>query len=121
MAIVIKNGLFLKADKNSDLKNVLGNYIILQNGGVFSLIAHARCNSILVSAGEKVNEGQKLAEVGHSGNSTAPHLHFQLMDSANLLEAKGLPCCFKGMKVRDRDNWKEIDKCIPKKRERVYA
>jgi len=121
LAIAIKNGLFLKADRNSDLKNVLGNYIILRNGDIFSLIAHARCHSILASAGDIVNEGQKLAEVGHSGNSTAPHLHFQLMDSPNLLKAKGLPCCFKGMKVRDKDSWKEIDKCIPKKRERVYA
>ena len=31
LAIVVKNGLFLKADKNSDLKNVLGNYLILRN------------------------------------------------------------------------------------------
>jgi len=121
LANVIKNGIFLKADKNSDLKNVLGNYIILENQGVFSLIAHARCHSIIVSAGDKVSQGQKLAEVGHSGNSTAPHLHFQLMDNANLFEAKGLPCCFSGMKVHGKDGWIEIDKYIPKKRERVYA
>jgi len=121
LAIAIKNGLFLKADSNSGLNNLLGNYIILRNRDIFSLIAHARCNSILVSTGDEVIEGQKLAEVGHSGNSTAPHLHFQLMDRANLLEAKGLPCCFKNMNVRDKDRWKKIDKCIPKKRERICA
>ncbi len=121
MAVVIKNGLFLEGNRNSDFKNALGNYIILRNRDVFSLIAHARCGSIIVSAGDKVSEGQKLAEVGHSGSSTTPHLHFQLMDSANLLEAKGLPCCFKEMMVYGQGGWKEIDICIPKKRERIYA
>jgi len=121
IAAMLKSGLILKAKSNSDLKNVLGNYIILRNGDVFSLIAHARCNSILVSTGDKVSEGQKLAEVGHSGNSTAPHLHFQLMDRANLLQAKGLPCCFKNMKVHDNDGWVDVKNHIPKKRERIYS
>jgi hypothetical protein len=32
--------------------------------------------------------------VGHTGNSTGPHLHFQLMGSADPLMAKGVPCAF---------------------------
>ncbi len=51
-------------------------YIILKGKESFALIAHARCNSIKVSKGDLVSEGQELAQVGHSGNSTAPHLHF---------------------------------------------
>ncbi len=58
-------------------------------------MTHAKKGSILVSPGDFVQEEQKIAEVGHSGNSTAPHLHFQLMDRADLVNAKGLPCCFK--------------------------
>lgn len=119
--VAIKNGLFLKGNQNSDFKIALGNYIILKSEGVFSLIAHARCHSILVSTGDLVKEGQKLAEVGHSGNSTAPHLHFQLMDSADLSKARGLPCSFKGIKIRENDSWKAVDNCIPKKRERFCS
>jgi len=65
----------------------------------FAFIAHARCNSIKVSEGEVVSEGQPLAEIGHSGNLTAPHFHLQLMCRPELLEAKGLPCCFKNYEL----------------------
>ena len=41
----------------------------------------------VVAPGERVVAGQRLAQVGHSGNSTAPHLHFQLMDGPDYLTA----------------------------------
>ena len=36
--------------------------------------------------------GQVLARLGNSGNSDAPHLHFQVMDANSPLGAEGLPC-----------------------------
>jgi murein DD-endopeptidase MepM/ murein hydrolase activator NlpD len=39
---------------------------------------HLRTNSILVSPGEFVSKGQKIAEVGSAGASTSPHLHFEV-------------------------------------------
>ena len=119
--IAIKNGLTLKPKDNSDLRSALGNYIILKNKDVYCLIAHAKFGSILVSSGDFVKEGQKIAEVGHSGNSTAPHLHFQLMDTAELLKAKGLPCCFKDYQSFLSGEWKEIKNGIPGRRERIGA
>lgn len=118
---VIKNGIFLNAKTNQDLKSILGNYIILKGCDTYSLIAHARCNSIIVSAGEKITEGQRLADVGHSGNSTMPHLHFQLMDRPDLLEAKGLPCCFKKVEICNESEWIEVKDYIPGKRVRFRA
>lgn len=122
LAVVIKNAIFLRAESNEDLYPVLGNYIILRNcDGIYSLIAHVRHGSIRVSAGEKVTEGQILAEVGHSGNSTAPHLHFQLMDRPNLLEAQGLPCCFKEYKLYKQGKWESVSNGVPGRRGHINA
>ena len=54
-----------------------GNYLILSHGnGVQTLYAH--CNSILVSEGASVSQGQAIATVGSTGNSTGSHLHFEI-------------------------------------------
>jgi murein DD-endopeptidase MepM/ murein hydrolase activator NlpD len=55
-----------------------GNYVVVDHGnGVVTLYAHHRLN--LVQEGEVVHRGQKIAEVGRTGNATGPHLHFELM------------------------------------------
>lgn len=54
-----------------------GNYVMVNHGnGVVTLYAHHRMN--LVSVGDVVHRGQKIAEVGRTGNATGPHLHFEL-------------------------------------------
>jgi len=54
-----------------------GNYVILDHGnGVQTLYAHHRANCVQV--GDIVHRGQKIAEVGSTGRSTGPHLHFEL-------------------------------------------
>jgi hypothetical protein len=120
--IVIKNGLFFRGGSNDKLHSVLGNFIILKKQeGVYCLIAHARTGSIKVTEGQNIAKGQELAQVGHAGNSTAPHLHFQLMNSPNLMEAKGLPCCFERYQVCNQGNWEVVENGIPGKRVRINA
>ena len=54
-----------------------GNFVVVEHGnGVVTLYAHHKLN--LVREGDIVRRGQKIAEVGRTGNSTGPHLHFEL-------------------------------------------
>ena len=53
-----------------------GKHLDIENGDVLTRYAH--CSKLLVKEGEKVKQGQKIAEVGSTGNSTGPHLHFEI-------------------------------------------
>ena len=54
-----------------------GNLLKIDHGnGVETWYAH--CNRLIAKVGEKVNEGDIIAEVGSTGNSTGPHLHLEI-------------------------------------------
>lgn len=69
-----------------------GNAVILDLGsGNFAMYAHMQPGSVRVSVGDRVVRGQVIGLVGNSGNSIAPHLHFQVMDEPRSLASNGLP------------------------------
>ena len=77
---------------------VAGNYVVIDHGnGEFSVYCHMREGSLRVNPGDKVKKSQVIGQVGNTGNSGAPHLHFQLMDSADFLTANGLPMMFENV------------------------
>lgn len=107
LAVVIKNGLTFDPGKADCLPPVLGNYLILKKTGaeVYALIAHGRTGSIQVREGDDIRRSQHIADVGHSGNSTLPHLHFHLMDNPDIVVAHGLPCSFRQYEVQRNGRW----------------
>jgi murein DD-endopeptidase MepM/ murein hydrolase activator NlpD len=63
-----------------------GNYVIIDHGnGYKTLYAHMLNNSIVVKAGEKVGQGQKLGVMGSTGRSTGTHLHFEVFGPSGKL------------------------------------
>jgi hypothetical protein len=73
-----------------------GNYLILDiGGGHYAFYAHCAPNSFLVNVGDTVTEGESIALIGNSGNSTGPHLHFQITDGTEILFSKGIPFVLK--------------------------
>jgi hypothetical protein len=78
------------------LAAIAGNHVIiaLPDRRAFVALVHLRSGSLLVPPGETVSTGQQLAQCGNSGNSTQPHVHVQVMDSADLSLARGLPMAF---------------------------
>lgn len=54
-----------------------GKYVIIDHGGGFRTL-YAHCSSVLVSAGQKVSQGQLIAKIGESGDASGPHLHFEV-------------------------------------------
>lgn len=79
----------------SRLSRILGNHVIVEFGyGVYAAYAHLRRGSIRVAPGDRVTVDEHIADCGNSGNSSEPHLHFQLMDHPNALIAAGLELAF---------------------------
>ena len=74
---------------------LFGNYVVLElKSGVFASYAHLQRGSVKVHVGERVRRGQLLGHLGQSGNSDAPHLHFQLSNAATFEGSEGLPFAF---------------------------
>ena len=117
IALALKNGITFRPDR---LDRILGNHVIARSGSVYAGFAHLAPGSVAVRAGESVRTGQVIGRVGHTGNSTAPHLHFQLMDGPDLLTANGVPCAFRSYEVeRDDGGWTEVRDGIPKRAHRI--
>lgn len=81
--------------RSADMHPAYGNLLEIDHGnGLVTRYAHA--SRILVKPGDLVKRGQRVAEVGSTGRSTGPHLHFEVMvegvlqDPAKFLAGKGL-------------------------------
>jgi len=85
-----------EVDTSLTLEDAGGNHVIVDIGnGRYALYAHLKPDSIEVEEGDRVTRGQELALLGNSGNTTAPHLHFHVMDAPLALGAdRNLPYVF---------------------------
>ncbi|WP_242822945.1 M23 family metallopeptidase [Syntrophobotulus glycolicus] len=80
--------------------DVRGNHIIIRHSeNEYSMIAHLLKDSICVKHGDKVSRGQKIALCGNSGNTSEPHIHFQIQSGKSFLFSAGLPISFTAIMI----------------------
>lgn len=119
MSNAYKNALYFDPKKDY-VQSVAGNYVIMKiDDNVYAAFAHLQTGSIQVSVDQSVKKGDVIGKVGHSGNSFGPHLHFQLMDSSDITNAKGLPCAFEKYEIFQDGEWQEVVNGIPTDKEVV--
>jgi hypothetical protein len=69
-----------------------GNHVLIRmRRGVYALYGHMVTGSVRVDRGDRVRTGQQLGLLGNSGNTSAAHLHFGLIDGRGLLSSDSLP------------------------------
>lgn len=91
--IAANTGTQIKAamDGTVTISSTTGSYgyhIQLTNNDVSTMYAH--CSKLLVKVGDNVNKGQVIAEVGSTGNSTNPHLHFEIKRGNNYINPRDI-------------------------------
>jgi murein DD-endopeptidase MepM/ murein hydrolase activator NlpD len=95
--------------------------VVLRTGDVVAVFAHLAPGSVAVTEGQLVRAGDVIGRVGHTGNSTSPHLHFQLMDSVDPTVANGVPCAFASYEVLRDGAWHVVSNGIPGRKDRIRA
>ena len=72
-----------------------GNFVVIDHGsGEFSMIAHMQEGSVRVKVGDHVDQGQSIGLLGNSGDTTGPHVHYQLQNGPDWEHADALPFHF---------------------------
>jgi murein DD-endopeptidase len=77
------------------LETIGGNHVIMEIGnGLCAFYAHMVQGSVRVKVGDNLRRGDVLGLLGNSGNSSEPHLHFQICNASSELGSEGLPYAF---------------------------
>ena len=122
LARVVRNTLTFRPDQ--PFVRLAGNHVIVRRAGaaeIFAAVAHLATGSVRVRAGQEVVRGDILGLVGHTGNSTAPHLHVQLMDGPDPRTARAVPCAFAAYEAERHGRWIPVERGIPGKGERIRS
>jgi len=93
-----------------DAWDIRGNFIVIQHAeNEYSVLAHLIPGSIAVRKDDKVKQGQVIARCGNSGNTSEPHLHFQLQNGRSFFASAGLPVAFSGIAAQIKENYTLAD------------
>jgi murein DD-endopeptidase MepM/ murein hydrolase activator NlpD len=91
--IAANTGTVIKAamDGTVTISSTVGDYgyhIKIENDGISTLYAH--CSKLYVKKGDIVVQGQEIGEVGSTGKSTGPHLHFEIMRGSTYINPRSI-------------------------------
>jgi len=93
-----------------DSIDLRGNYIVIKHfDNEYSTVAHLMPGSVSVNIGDSVKQGEVIAKCGNSGNSSEPHIHFQLQTGKSFFLSAGLPIAFSNIETQDKVNYNLID------------
>ena len=82
------------------IEDTVGNHVTVEVApGRYLLYAHLTPGSLRVREGDRVEPGQVLGLIGNSGNSTTPHLHFQVMTTPEFFPTDSPPFTFRQFRV----------------------
>ncbi len=78
-----------------DIETAFGNHVVeALDDGRFVFYGHLATGSVRVAAGQRVQRGQVLGQVGNTGHADEPHLHFQVTDGPDGFASNGVPYVF---------------------------
>jgi len=99
-----------------DTWDIRGNFIVIQHAErEFSAIAHLVPGSVTVKSGDQVKQGEVIAKCGNSGNTSEPHIHFQLQAGKSFFASAGLPISFVNVQAQEKTNYGLADPRTPQK------
>lgn len=95
-------------DPNSP--DIGGNRIVIKHSkNEYSTICHLMPESVIVQKGQRVKRGDMIARCGNSGNTTEPHIHFQVQNTARFYSSMGVPVLFSNIEKRLYEKYSMID------------
>lgn len=93
----------VSANPSHALRDEAGNYVALKlDEGRYAFYEHLRPGSVTVKPGQRVKRGEVLGELGFTGASTGPHLHFHVADGPSTIGAEGRPFVLDAFEVIGR-------------------
>lgn len=86
---------FKMQDLKTDQDLFPGHCVVIDHlNGEYSFLVHLKKGSVTVKEGDAVKKGEAIGQVGNSGSSMYPHLHYQLGDKPDYINSSGLPIYF---------------------------
>ena len=96
---IMSNG---QTDPNTP--DIGGNRVTIKHSAnEYSTICHLLLKSITVRVGQTVKRGDVIAKCGNSGNTTEPHVHFQIQNTYHFYSSIGLPVLFSNIKSEEQE------------------
>lgn len=93
-----------------DTPDIGGNRIIIKHSAKeYSAVCHIMPGSVTVQKGDRVKRGDVIGKCGNSGNTTEPHIHFQVQNTAHFYSSIGLPIRFSHLQKRLYTKYHEVD------------